>query len=219
MTTLYNEADGDLARWRAHLYRGRYGNQGRSWALNLRDSGLAPIVCVRRDETREQAVGDGFDAADLEAANEATIVCVLVPDYIIPSLPLTGRSDGCTIVASGYTLAFDRLQVAGDLGMVAPRMLGPEVRRCYEESVGFVTAVGVHRDVTGAAQARARRREGHRWVAAGCDRDERQEAILTSAVEQVLSPALTAVNNALVGTMLEEGIPIEAIITEPRPLR
>ena len=38
--------------------------------------------------------------------------------------------------------------------MVAPRMLGPEVRRCYEEGIGFITAVGVHRDVTGRAQAR-----------------------------------------------------------------
>jgi len=30
-----------------------------------------------------------------------------------------------------------------DVGMVAPRMLGPEVRRCYEEGVGFITAVEV----------------------------------------------------------------------------
>jgi hypothetical protein len=33
-------------------------------------------------------------------------------------------------------------------------MLGPEVRRCYEEGVGFITAVGVHHDVTGNARAR-----------------------------------------------------------------
>ena len=38
---------------------------------------------------------------------------------------------------------------AGDLGMVAPRMLGPEVRRCYEEGSGFITAVGVQHDATG----------------------------------------------------------------------
>ena len=217
MTTLYNEADGDLAALAgATVAVVGYGNQGRSWALNLRDSGLAPIVCVRRDETREQAVADGFDAADLEAANDATIVCVLVPDDIIPSLPLTGRSDGCTIVASGYTLAFDRLQVAGDLGMVAPRMLGPEVRRCYEEGVGFITAVGVHRDVTGTAWARVLAvANGIGGLRQGAiEMSARQEAILDLAVEQVLSPALTAVNNAFVGTMIEEGIPIEAIITE-----
>ena len=33
-------------------------------------------------------------------------------------------------------------------------MLGPEVRKCYVEGVGFITAVGVHRDVTGTARPR-----------------------------------------------------------------
>jgi ketol-acid reductoisomerase len=41
-----------------------------------------------------------------------------------------------------------------------------------------------------------------------------QEAVLDLGVEQVLSPALTAVNNAFVQTMLEHGIPLEAIVTE-----
>src|SRR5262245_35447492 len=93
-----------------------YGNQGRSWALNLRDSGVDPVVCVRRDATRDTAEADGFAAADLEAANDASVLCVLVPDDVIPLLPLRPRADACTIVASGYTLAFDRLQVDGDLG-------------------------------------------------------------------------------------------------------
>jgi ketol-acid reductoisomerase len=217
MTTIYTEADArpDALAGETVAVVG-YGNQGRSWALNLRDSGCAPVVCVRRDETREQAIADGFTAADLDVANDATVVCVLVPDDVIPSLPLRGRSDGCTIVASGYTLAFDRLRVDGDLGMVAPRMLGPEVRRCYDDGVGFISAVTVQRDVTGRARDRvlgiARAIGGLRQ--GGIELTARQEAVLDLAVEQVLSPALTAVNNAFVGTMIEQGIPIEAIVTE-----
>ena len=42
----------------------------------------------------------------------------------------------------------------------------------------------------------------------------RQEAVLDLAVEQVLSPALTHVSNNFVGVMLEQGIPLEAVITE-----
>ena len=42
----------------------------------------------------------------------------------------------------------------------------------------------------------------------------RQEALLDLGVEQVLSPALTAVNGAFVQIMMERGIPLEAIITE-----
>ena len=131
-------------------------------------------MCVRADATREQAIADGFEAADLDAASSADVVCVLVPDDAIPALPLQPRTDALVIVASGYTLAFDRFDPACDVGMVAPRMLGPEVRRCYEEGVGFITAVGVHRDATGRARARvARRRQGHRRPAPGCDRDDR----------------------------------------------
>jgi ketol-acid reductoisomerase len=217
MTTIYTDADGDLATLTGETVAVvGYGNQGRSWALNLRDSGAAPTVCVRRDESAEQAAADGFDTAELEAADDASIVCVLVPDDVIPSLPLRGQAASCTIVASGYTLAFDRLSVDGDVGMVAPRMLGPEVRRCYEEGVGFITAVGVHRDQTGRATERvlaiAKAIGGLRQGA--IELSARQEAVLDLAVEQVLSPALTAVNTAFVATMIANDIPIEAIITE-----
>jgi len=155
MTTIYYERDGDLGTLAGEQVAVvGYGNQGRSWALNLRDSGCSPIVCVRRDETREQAEADGFEARDLEAANEADVICILVPDDVIALLPLSPSPDSCVIVASGYTLGFGRLDPPGDSGMVAPRMLGPEVRLCYEEGVGFITAVGVHHDATGRALAR-----------------------------------------------------------------
>src|SRR5262249_41369192 len=131
-----------------------YGNQGRSWALNLRDSGSNVRVCVRADASRDQAVADGFEPLDLADASEAGIVRVLVPHAAIPSLPLRRKADGLTVVASGYTLAFNRFDPDGDIGMIAPRMLGPEVRLCYEEGIGFITAVGVERDVTGRAKER-----------------------------------------------------------------
>src|SRR5438046_9070193 len=81
MTTLYYERDADLATIAGERVAVvGYGNQGRSWALNLRDSGCAPVVCVRRDETRDQAVADGLEAHDVEAANDADVICILVPD-------------------------------------------------------------------------------------------------------------------------------------------
>jgi ketol-acid reductoisomerase len=173
-------------------------------------------VCVRVDTSREQAERDGFEAADLEAASEADVACILVPDDVIPQLPIERPARGLTIVASGYCPAFGRFAPPGDLGMVAPRMLGPEVRRCYEEGVGFITAVGVQADVTGQALPRTLAvakaigglREG------GIALTPEQEAILDLAVEQVLSPALTHVNGAFVATMLERGIPLEAVLTE-----
>ena len=217
MTTIYEETQADPSAIEGQsLAIVGYGNQGRSWALNLRDAGLAPRVCVRADESRQAAEQDGFEAAAIETASAADIVCVLVPDDAIPSLPIETKDDALVVVASGYSLAFDRFAPPGDLGMIAPRMLGPEVRRCYEEGEGFISAIGVHHDATGRAlprllalaQALGALRQGALALT------PRQEAILDLAVEQVLSPALTHVNQAFVGAMLGEGIPLEAVMTE-----
>lgn len=217
MAVILGDDDTDLG-----VLRGRrtavvgYGNQGRSWALNLRDSGVDVVVCVRADATRDSALADGFRARDLGEANGADVICLLVPDDVIPTLPLSPRPDATVIVASGYTLAFGRLDPPCDVGMVAPRMLGPEVRRCYLEDVGFITAVGVHRDTTGSAREKvlavAKAIGGLRQGA--LELTAEQEAVLDLAVEQALSPILRRVSESFVQVMLERGIPIEAIITE-----
>src|SRR2546430_5155780 len=217
MTTILHDEDADVAALAgSSVAVVGYGNQGRSWALNLRDSGLDVSLCVRADAPRDQAVADGFTAGEIADASAADVVCVLVPDDVIPSLPLRRADDGLTILASGYTLAFDRFDPPGDVGMVAPRMLGPEVRRCYEEGIGFITAVGVHRDATGSARERtlavAKAVGGLRQGAVELTR--RQEAVLDLGVEQALSPALTSVHTTFVQVMLEQGIPLEAVLTE-----
>jgi ketol-acid reductoisomerase len=139
-----------------------------------------------------------------------------VPDDAIPLLPLAPKHDALVVVASGYALAFDRLDPQCDVGLVAPRMLGPEVRRCYEEGVGFITAVGVHRDATGSARARllavAKAIGGLKQ--GGIEMTAMQEAVLDMGVEQALAPALSRVSTSFVQVMLEHGIPLEAIVTE-----
>jgi ketol-acid reductoisomerase len=217
MTVIVHESDADLDALRGQRVAVvGYGNQGRPWALNLRDGGLDVIVCVRADATRERAIADGFEAVDLDGASSADVVCVLVPDDAIPDLPLEPRADALVIVASGYTLAFDRFDPDCDVGMVAPRMLGPEVRRCFEEGTGFITAFGVHRDATGRARERvlavAKAIGGLRQGA--IEMTAMQEAVLDLAVEQALSPALRKISESFVGVMLEHGIPLEAILTE-----
>jgi ketol-acid reductoisomerase len=217
MTTIYHDEDADptvLAGSSVAVIG--YGNQGRSWALNLRDSGFDIRVCVRADETREQAAADGFTPGELADASDADIVCILIPDDVIPLLELRRPADGLTIVASGYTLAFGRLDPDGDVGMVAPRMLGPEVRACYEEGIGFITAVGVHTDATGRALARtlavAQAIGGLRQGA--IELTPRQEAILDLAEEQVRAPVMTHMTSTYIQCLLEHGIPLEAIIVE-----
>ena len=217
MTRIFHDDDADLRDLDGQrVVVVGYGNQGRSWALNLRDSGLPVRVCVRADHTRRRAAEDGFAVEEIEAAGDADILCVLVPDDAIPALPLTPGPHTLTVVASGYTLAWDRFDPPGDVGMIAPRMLGPEVRRCYEEGVGYITAVGVHRDATGRAWPRllAIAKAIGGLARGGIELTPKQEALLDLSVEQLLSPALTHVNQAFVMTMLSHGIPMEAVMTE-----
>src|SRR5436190_21746924 len=104
MTTIYHDSDGDLSVIDgASVAVVGYGNQGRSWALNLRDSGFDVQVCVRADASREQAEQDGFRPGEVKDANDADVLCVLVPDDVIPNLGLTRPDRGLTVVASGYT--------------------------------------------------------------------------------------------------------------------
>ncbi len=217
MTKIYYESDADPKSIEGQSVAiVGYGNQGRSWALNLRDSGIEVQVCVRADASREQASADGFTTGELADASRADIVCLLVPDDAIPKLPLERSEQGLTIIASGYSVGFDRFRPAGDIAMIAPRMLGPEVRLCYEEGVGFITALGVETDATGTALARTLAIAGAigGLKQGAIEMSAKQEAVLDLAVEQVLSPALTHVSQSFVGAMMNEGIPLEAIITE-----
>lgn len=174
------------------------------------------MVCVRADESRSQATEDGFDAADIASAARADIICLLVPDDAIAGLGIEYRVESTVVVASGYTPAFDRLTVPGDIVMIAPRMLGSEVRSCYLDGSGFITAIGVEADATGLARGRmlAMASAIGGLERGGIEMTASQEAVLDLSVEQLLSPVLTHVNQAFVTVMIEQGIPLEAILCE-----
>src|SRR5689334_19463366 len=85
---IYGDADASLEplRGRTLAVLG-YGNQGRSWALNLRDSGLDVIVGNRADAYAETAVADGFAALPIgDAARRADVLLVLTTDESQPQV-------------------------------------------------------------------------------------------------------------------------------------
>jgi ketol-acid reductoisomerase len=217
VTRIYRDRDADAETLRgARVAVVGYGNQGRSWALNLRDSGLAVSVHARADDSRKLAEQDGFDVGEIADAGSADVICLIVPDDAVPQLPIKPNSSALVIVASGYAPAFSGFDPGCDLAMIAPRMLGPEVRSCYLEGTGFITAIGVQHDRTGTALARtlalAKALGGLKQ--GGIELTPQQEAILDLSVEQALSPALRHVSSTFVQVMLEQGIPLEAVLTE-----
>jgi len=157
---LYRDADATLD----HLH-GKvvailgYGNQGRSWALNLRDSGLEVVVGNREDSYLVRARDDGFRALSIEGATrEADVLAILTTDESQPTVweesIVSLLRPGHTLVwASGYNVGYGIIEPPDgvDVVMVAPRTAGSEVRVLFERGVGHLAAAGVHRDCSGKA--------------------------------------------------------------------
>src|SRR5689334_3229210 len=157
MTTVFHDEDADLATLAGNTIAViGYGNQGRSQALNLRDSGLAVVVGNVADASRARAAADGFEVMDPgDAVGRADVVMLLVPDEVMPELYARDvapriRPGSCVVFASGYNVAFRLIVPAANLDVVllAPRMIGPGVRDRYVERKGFPSFVAVHQDAT-----------------------------------------------------------------------
>jgi ketol-acid reductoisomerase len=225
MPTVYRDADARLeALAGERIAVIGYGNQGRSQALNLRDSGLDVVIGVRQDETRERAASEGFAVHDpAAAAARADVVMLLVPDEVMPEIfeqqvrPQL-RAGACVEVASGYNVAFGHLDppAGSDVVMVAPRMIGPGVRDLFVAGRGFPSFVAVHRDATGRARARMLAlARGIGSTRAGClELSCADEAALDLFNEQGFGPAFGMALTHAMGTLVDAGFPPEAVLLE-----
>jgi ketol-acid reductoisomerase len=225
MATIYHDEDADLGALRGETIAVvGYGNQGRSQALNLRDSGLNVIVGNIRDAALAQAETDGFEVRPIaEACAGADAVMLLVPDEIMPAVYAEHVAprlrDGALVdFASGYNVAFDLLKPAPglDVVLVAPRMIGIGVRERYLEGGGFPSFVGVHQDATGRARARMLAlAKGIGSTRAGCiEMSMHDEASLDLFTEQGFGPAFGLVMMAAIDLLVGAGYPPEAVLLE-----
>ncbi|MBE0584242.1 MAG: ketol-acid reductoisomerase [Desulfofustis sp.] len=136
-----------------------YGNQGRSQALNMTDSGLNVIIGGQRDATLEQATEDGFDVMPVaEAAKRADAVFILVPDEIMPTVYEEQVAphmldNQMVIFASGYNVYYGLIVPAPSLDVVllAPRMIGKGVRDRFVSGHGYPALIAVNQDGSGQA--------------------------------------------------------------------
>ncbi len=225
MATIYHDTDADLAVLKdTTLAVVGYGNQGRSQALNLRDSGLSVIVGNIGDASREQAREEGFEAFEIaDACARADAILLLVPDEIMPEVYAEYVAPGLEAgnlldFASGYNVAFGLMDPPADVDvvMVAPRMIGPGVRDSYVAGRGFPSFVGVHRDASGRALPRMLAlAKGLGSTRAGCiEMSLHDEASLDLFTEQGFGPAFGQVLMGAVNLLVEKGYPPEAVLLE-----
>jgi ketol-acid reductoisomerase len=201
-----------------------YGNQGRSQALNVRDSGLATIVGNLEDDYAARARADGFRVHSIaEACARADVIMLLVPDEVMPGVyaeavrPHLGPGKVLDF-ASGYTIAFGLIEPPPgvDVILIAPRMIGPGVRDTYVAGRGFPSFVALHQDASGAGMARLLAlAHAVGSTRAGCIlMSMHDEATLDLFTEQAFGPAFGRVFMAAIETLVGAGYPPEAVLLE-----
>jgi ketol-acid reductoisomerase len=222
---VYHDEDADLAAVSGETFAVvGYGNQGRSQALNMRDSGLRVIVGNIGDAARAKAAAEGFEAHDIaDAVRRADVVLLLIPDEVMPEVWARDiapalRPGACVSFASGYTVAFGLVvpPPTVDVVMVAPRMIGPGVRDRYVERKGFPSFVGVHQDASGRAKTRMLAiARGIGSTKAGClEMTLAQEAHLDLFTEQGFGPMMGLALRQSIELLVEQGYPAEAVLVE-----
>jgi ketol-acid reductoisomerase len=203
-----------------------YGNQGRSQALNLRDSGLRVIVGNRGDEYARNAEADGFRVYSIgDAVAQSQIVLLLIPDEVAPEVfeehvSANLRSGAAVVFASAYNYFYGYVRPPPhvDVLLLAPRMIGFGVRELYQAGRGFPVLVAVDRDssghawdtVLGLADAVGALRPGGVAVKSSF----REETLVDLLSEQTWAGALLFLFRAYYEVATQLGASPEAVILE-----
>lgn len=141
-----------------------YGNQGRAWALNLRDSGLDVTVGLERQgKSWEKATKDGFTPVKTEeAVKDADVIIFLVPDMVQRTIWLEKvkpnmKKEADLVFAHGFNIHFRMIEppADSDVYMVAPKGPGDTVRDYYVAGGGVPVLVATYQNVSGKAMEKA----------------------------------------------------------------
>ena len=152
-----------------------FGSQGRAQALNLRDGGLDVVIGLYTGSpSRAVARKLRFPVrATSEAVRAADVIFLALPDTRIPEIfardIAPNLKTGQTLLfAHGFAILYRTIVPPDDVDvvMVAPKGLGPMVRREFVAGRGVPGLVAVHQDWSGRA-----RQTAFAWAKAiGCGR-------------------------------------------------
>ncbi|MCY0894579.1 MAG: ketol-acid reductoisomerase [Acidibacillus sp.] len=202
-----------------------YGKQGRSQALNMRDSGISNIIIGNiKDESFNQAEQDGFPVMKVRAAcQQADIIFMLIPDEEQPKIyeeeVFPELKPGKVLnFASGYNITYGHIKpIAGiDVTMVAPRMIGAAVRSLYISGKGYPAFLDVAQDASGTAWnttlaialAIGALKSGSMAVSFA------EESWMDLLTEQATLPLIYKVMEAAFNVQVKAGLPPEAVLLE-----
>jgi ketol-acid reductoisomerase len=164
-TRIYVERDADLKVLRNQTCAVvGYGAQGHAHALNLKDSGLEVLVGLRpRSKSRAAARKAGFEVVSAsEAVLRSDVIFLALPDTEMPRIYEREIAPHLTagktlLFAHGFAVLYGTVVPPDnvDVIMVAPKGLGPMVRREFVAGRGVPGLVAVHQDVSRRAKKTA----------------------------------------------------------------
>jgi ketol-acid reductoisomerase len=162
---MYYENDADLGALKGKTVAIiGYGSQGHAQAQNLRDSGVSVVVSeLPGTANHKLAVEHGFKPMTAaEAAKQAAIVQMLVPDHVQPAVfekdIRPNLKKGSTLLFShGFNIHYGQIlpPEGVDVIMVAPKGPGHLVRSEFEKGAGVPVLIAVRQDATGRAKQTA----------------------------------------------------------------
>src|SRR6266478_3298983 len=156
---VYYDRDADLSALRPKkIAILGFGSQGHAHALNLRDSGMDVRVGLRKGSPSwEKAAKQGLRVLETaEAAKEADIVMVLVPDEMASDIYKDEISPHLTkgkylAFGHGFNIHFKFIQAPKDVNvfMIAPKGPGHLVRSEFVKGRGVPCLLAIEQDPSG----------------------------------------------------------------------
>ena len=141
-----------------------FGAQGRAHALNLRDNGLTVMVGLYpKSRSRLRARRSGLMVVDTaEAVRCGDVIFLALPDTKMPTvyedeIRPNLRAGQTLLFAHGFAIHYRTIVPRKDVDvvMVAPKGLGPMVRREFVRGRGVPGLIAIHRDPSGHAKRTA----------------------------------------------------------------
>src|SRR4051812_16521107 len=198
-----------------------FGSQGRAQALNLRDSGMQVLVGLYPgSKSRSFARRAGFPVMEnAEAVRRADVIFLALPDTSIPEVfekdvAPNLRSGQTLLFAHGFAIYYRTIIPRKDVDvvMVAPKGLGPMVRRQFLRGRGTPALIAIHQN-----PSRHAKRTALAWAkGVGCTRAGVLETTFREETETdlfgeqaVLCGGTTALIRAGFETLVRAGYPPE----------
>lgn len=201
-----------------------FGVQGRSQALNLRDSGCKVIVGNIEDKYYVRAVAEGFTTTSIEdAVKSSSIIFFLIPDQAQREIYLKSfepylKSGDMLIFAHGYSIHYGEIIPPDfvDICLLAPRMPGRPIREYYLNGSGAPAYMDVHQNASGKAQETVLAlAKALGFTEAGVMKlSFREETELDLFVEHFLLPIIIRSIRIAFDTLSEGGYTKEAVLME-----